>query len=723
MRDSRYDPLFEKEIWAVALEKFAAPAGLTLQLFDHESRPVFDTVLSSPMYRLFKQAGYEPGMFAECARLCLSQNPCGSREPILFSRFESLTILGVSLALEGEIAGAVVGGYIFVDFCKVSDIQRLATDSGIEFEQIWEMARKQVPVPRNRLMMQGELLRALGDSLLRESIRTHEYQADLADAQLLQSVSSKLSQGHGEDLYQKIVDAGAILMRSDCVSLQMLESTGTGEPELRALATRGIPVKILKFWGRVSSDSHTICAAALRAGKQIAIADFEHLEDSEPNVDAATYLDAGIRSGLSTPLLSRKGAIVGMITTHWREPHRATERQLVMLDLLVRQAADLIERERALNTLRDSEERFRALADNMSQLAWMADKSGSLVWYNRRWYDYTGTTLEEMRGWGWRKVHHPAHVERVVKSMQRSFDTGEIWEETFPLRGKDGEYRWFLSRAVPIRDAGGEILRWFGTNTDVTEQRLSQERLRRTENLAAAGQLAASTAHEINNPLSSVTNALYLLEHNPELDASAHELAAMASGELARVARIVKQSLSYYRAGSIARDIDISELTRDSIAIFQPKFEKAGIELTSDLRRGPSVSGFAGELRQVIDNLLVNALEAMPKGGRLRVSVRESNNWLNGRLVGARLTIADSGCGIPREIRQRIFEPFFTTKAEKGTGLGMWVLQSILSKHEGTINVRSSDEEGHSGTVVSVFLPAALETLRRRESTENKSVA
>ncbi|MGE0629836.1 MAG: PAS domain S-box protein [Hyphomicrobiaceae bacterium] len=142
---------------------------------------------------------------------------------------------------------------------------------------------------------------------------------------------------------------------------------------------------------------------------------------------------------------------------------------------------DISARSRAERALAESEERFRMLADNMSQFAWMADEEGSIFWYNKRWYDYTGTTLDEMQGWGWRKVHHPDHVDRVVESLQHAWDTGEPWEETFPLRSAEGEYRWFLSRALPIRDERGRIVRWFGTNTDVTDLREAEAALRDSE--------------------------------------------------------------------------------------------------------------------------------------------------------------------------------------------------------------------------------------------------
>ncbi len=151
---------------------------------------------------------------------------------------------------------------------------------------------------------------------------------------------------------------------------------------------------------------------------------------------------------------------------------------------------DITERKRAEETLRENERQFRTLANSIPQLAWMADREGYIFWYNDRWYDYTGTTLEEMQGWGWQKVHHPDEVGRVVERIKVAFNTGEPWEDTFPLRSKSGEYRWFLSRALPIKDAEGRVVRWFGTNTDVTEQRELEQALRESRD-----QLEQKVAH------------------------------------------------------------------------------------------------------------------------------------------------------------------------------------------------------------------------------------
>jgi PAS domain S-box-containing protein len=165
--------------------------------------------------------------------------------------------------------------------------------------------------------------------------------------------------------------------------------------------------------------------------------------------------------------------------------------------LLAREAAlmdEVAARKRAEEALRDSEARFRTLGDHMSQFAWIIDQSGDALWFNRRWYEYTGTTVDEMRGWGWRKVHHPQHEERVVASWRKALSSGDSWEETFPLRGVDGQYRWFLTRAIPIHDVRGNIIHWFGTNTDITALRdaaaalqESRERLRAIVETAVDG--------------------------------------------------------------------------------------------------------------------------------------------------------------------------------------------------------------------------------------------
>lgn len=246
--------------------------------------------------------------------------------------------------------------------------------------------------------------------------------------------------------------------------------------------------------------------------------------------------------------------------------------------------------------------------------------------------------------------------------------------------------------------------------------RNQEDRLRRVEKLAAAGQLAASLAHEINNPLAAVTNTLYILQNFSGLSNEATDLVATAASELARVSRIVKQSLSYYRVDRVPKEIDLTEILEESLRIFEEKFRKAGLEVRAKIRPHITLLGFGDEIRQAIDNLLLNAIEATPKGGQVAVSLHWSRDRRDQRQPAvARLSIADTGSGISSEQLSRLFEPFFTTKAEKGNGLGLWVVRGIVAKHDGTIRIRSSICEGHRGTVVSILWPAPRKVLASLE--------
>src|ERR1051326_3763372 len=240
----------------------------------------------------------------------------------------------------------------------------------------------------------------------------------------------------------------------------------------------------------------------------------------------------------------------------------------------------------------------------------------------------------------------------------------------------------------------------------MTEYKRVEAQLHKVEKLAAAGQLAASLAHEINNPLSTVTNAPYLLKTRPDLDGSASTLAKTAASEVERVTRIVRQSLAYYRVGTISKEVDLAASVEESLQIYGEKFQRAGILVKKKIIPSAPIIGFPDEIRQVIDNLLLNALEATPRGGRLGVSVRWSRDWSKPGQTGVRLTIADSGQGIPTSQRAKIFEPFFTTKAERGTGLGLWVVRGIVGKHDAKIRFRSTAKAGRSGTVISILWPS-----------------
>jgi PAS domain S-box-containing protein len=613
-------------------------------------------------------------------------------------------------------------------------------------------------------------------------------------------------------------------------------------------------------------------------------------------------------------------------------------------------AIDITERKQAEDALRESEQQFRTLANSIPQLCWMANAEGWIVWYNQRWYDYTGTTPEQMEGWGLQSVHDPVELPRVTERWRGSIQKGEPLEMVFPLRRADGVFREFLTRVIPIKDAGGKVVRWFGTNTDITQQREIEQALRterdfstavletaaaltvvidrqgritrfnracealtgftaaeacglpiwdfippedicgvrqtwdalcagnfpnqlenhwvsrtgsrrliswsntallgadgtvqyiiasgvditerklaenalrrsearlrrfyesgtvavmywntdgaitdandkfldvigytradltngrvswaditppeyreadeaalrelnatgvgtpyekqyirkdgsrvpivinsamldearhegvafvldiserkraeqaliRSEKLASVGRMAATVAHEINNPLELIMNSVYIASLDKSLSSRARENLTIAEQELERVAHLTRQTLGFYRENTVPTTVNVSELVKDVVEIYSPKFMQRGIAVHVENESGLQIHAIAGEIRQVVSNIVSNAIDASPQDSRL--SVRTSRVTLNGTSC-ARLTFADTGEGITPENLNHIFEPFFTTKKSVGTGLGLWVTSEIVHRHQGRIRVRSRQGQG---TVFSIFLP------------------
>jgi len=232
----------------------------------------------------------------------------------------------------------------------------------------------------------------------------------------------------------------------------------------------------------------------------------------------------------------------------------------------------------------------------------------------------------------------------------------------------------------------------------------AQEALRRSEKLAVAGRLAASIAHEINNPLEAVTNLLYLIRHSDTLTEALGYLGT-AEQELSRVTEIVTQTLKFYRQPSQPALLEVNEVLDSLLLLFQPRLTAANIKVKKEFANVGPIMGLSGELRQVFANLITNAIDAMRDGGTLPIRVRHARELANGLRPGVRISIADTGSGIPPEIRPRIFEPFVSTKPSTGTGLGLWVSSEIVQKHSGSIRLKSRTSRD-PGTVFSVFIPS-----------------
>lgn len=375
---------------------------------------------------------------------------------------------------------------------------------------------------------------------------------------------------------------------------------------------------------------------------------------------------------------------------------------------------DVTERKQAEEAVHEAERQFRTLADSIPQLAWIAEPDGHISWFNRRSLEYTGTTFDQIEGWGWQDVLDPAELPRVLETFKAALASGEPWEDTFPLRRRDGVMRWHLSRMVPVHDDHGRIVRWFGTNTDVTEQREAANELRKlaadlSEINRRKDEFLATLAHELRNPLAPIRNALAILDASDGNPDAFDETRAVMHRQVEHMVRLIDDLLDVSRISRNLielrlEDVELAAVVKQAIETSRPAIEAAGHHLEVALPGQPIVlHADSMRLAQIFANLLNNACKYTPARGNIRIAAELDD----GEVV---ISVADTGRGIPTHMLPHVFEMFTQVersieRTQGGLGIGLTLVKRLVEAHGGSVVAASDGAD--KGSTFTVRLPVS----------------
>jgi PAS domain S-box-containing protein len=588
---------------------------------------------------------------------------------------------------------------------------------------------------------QSQSLRDVNERLLVSSVRQHELTekaqkveaalrgseerlaGELSATQQLQSVSALLIEGGSTNtLNEKILDAAVAIMHSDMASMQALDED---QDALRLLAWRGFDPAFGQIFQLVRPDAETCCGAARRAGHRVVVPDVED-PDFSP-VALENHRQTGIRAVQSTPLCSRDGRLVGMISTHWHTPHTPTESDLRLFDILARQTADLIERTQA----EEVRGRLAAIVESSADAIVSKDLNGIVRSWNAGAEQLFGYTAPEAIGQPISMLIPPDHADEEPSILER-IRRGERVEHYETIRRrKDGSLVDVSLTVSPIFDEQGQVLGASKIARDITERkRAEQERrdleekeralaivaaLRETEAELArvaraltVGELATSIAHEVNQPLAAiVTNAeaglRWLKGGTPEVQ-EAQESLELIVRDANRASAVIRRIREFLKKDGQLSAVDISDVVQEAVALVRDDLLKKRIALRVELSDGlPLLRGNRIQLQQVILNLIMNASEAIAVADELcEVIVIAQRSGFDQVLVAVR----DCGAGVDPQNVTRMFDAFFTTKPT-GMGLGLSISRSIIEAHGGHIWAEPNDGPG---LTVQFTLPVETET-------------
>lgn len=513
---------------------------------------------------------------------------------------------------------------------------------------------------------------------------------EVAGAKTLQSISTRLiSESTPESLYAQILGAAMELMASDCASVQMLAAD---HASLKLLASKHLHPDSAAFWACVEVGAGSTCSKALDANERVVVADIEECEFLAGTQDQQEYRRCGIRALQSTPLRSRSGRPLGMLSTHWRTPHTPTEEDFTFFDVLARQAADLIERTLAEEARRESEERFRLIANTAPVMIWMTGADKHITYLNQTSLDFTGRPLDAMLGQRRAQVVHPDDEERSREGYEKAFERREAFQMEHRVRRHDDEYRWVVTAGVPRHDVDGSFAGYIGTAVDITERKLAEEALSTVSQklIEAHEETSARIARElhddVNQRLAMVSVRLGYLKQSP----------AASAAHLGREIGDIREEI----AGLVS---DIQALSH---GLYPPRLELLGLEAAAagfceelSHRHGVTIDvhfeniprALPEEISLCVYRVLQEALQNVVKhsvSGHAEVS-------LSGQIDTLIMEIQDSGAG---------FDPH---EVMRGPGLGLTSMKERLKVVGGQLSIHS---QRGLGTTIHAVAPLHVPT-------------
>jgi len=527
------------------------------------------------------------------------------------------------------------------------------------------------------------------EGALRESEQRLAREA--AAVKTLQSISRRsISESTPEALYAQILDAAMELMASDAASVQMLAAD---RASLRLLAWRNFHPDSALFWREVTVGSGSTCGKALQDNERVVVADLEACDFVAGRPDQQEYRRSGLRAVQSTPLQSRSGRPLGMLSTHWRSPHTPTEEDFRLFDVLARQAADLIERTLAGDALRESEERFRLMANTAPVMIWMAAPDTRITYLNQTWIDYTGRPADAALGATWSELLPPDEVERCRDVCGRAFKERAPLHIEHRLRRHDGDDRWVLTVGEPRSNGDGSFAGYIGTAVDITERKLAEEALSTVSRKLIEAHEEESTriARELHDDVNQRLACLAvrldgLRESTP---ASAPEVQREISAVSREIAELVSdiQALSH---GLHSSKLELLGLNAAATGVCEEVSRRHGVNIVMHFENIPSK--LPREISLCLYRVLQEALQNVVKHS---VS-RHADVFLHARTNNINLTVTDSGAG---------FDP---AEAMRGRGLGLTSMSERLKVVGGHLSIQS--QRGR-GTMIQAIVPLRRPTM------------